>query len=112
MMVESDSMSTSTIDFENQVEILTEGYLYLQDNACTVTSIEENEVQDESILPYTMIESGSKVRHNLEKNNIWEIFSVDGQKIKSGEANEIVIDMTNGLYIIRSGQQSQLFTVF
>ena len=101
-----------TIDFANKVEILTDGYLYLQENACTTTSTEDSEIQDNSILPYTMIESGSKIMMSLGDKDSWEVLSMDGQVVKTGIGKEIVLNMTNGLYIIRSRQHSQIFTVF
>ena len=37
---------------------------------------------------------------------------MNGEVVKSGTEKQMVIDMTSGIFIIRSGKQSQLFTVF
>ena len=101
-----------TIDFNNQVEILTTAYNFLQDNACTTTSIVEEDIQQKDILPFTMIEQNQVVSLSLENGINWEIYTTGGEQVKSGDQSNIVIDMTSGIYIIRSGKQSQLFTVF
>lgn len=112
--VESNLLSGvgHTIDFNNQVEILTDAYNYLQDNACTTTSTEEEKIMDKSILPYTMISHNQTVDLNIQLKERWEVYSVDGILIKSGDKSQLVMDMTRGIFIIRSGKQSQLFTVF
>ena len=101
-----------TIDFNNQVEILTDAYNYLQDNACTITATEEQEIMVEPILPYSILENGQSITLELSKKADWEIFSLDGQIIEKGNQSQIVINMTSGIYIIRSGKQSQIFSVF
>ncbi len=101
-----------TIDFENQVEILTDAYNFLQDNACTTTSIEEENIERTDILPFTMIAQNQTLNLNLSNGNGWEIYTIEGALIKSGDINQMVIDMTRGMFIIRSGKQSQVFIVF
>lgn len=112
--VESNLLSGvgHTIDFNNQVEILTEAYNYLQDNACAITSTDEEKINQPSILPYTMIGFNQTIDLDLNANKRWEVYSVDGELIKSGNKAQMVVDMTRGIFIIRSGKQSQLFTVF
>lgn len=101
-----------TIDFNNQVAILTDAYNFLQDNACTTTSTNEEEIEQIDILPFTMIEQNQNVTLDINNGTAWEVYTTSGEQIKSGSQNNIVIDMKSGIYIIRSGKQSQLFTVF
>ena len=101
-----------TIDFANQVEILTEAYEYLQDNACVITSIDEEVNILNPILPYSMLGNGEIIELNVQSNSNWEVFSFDGQIVMKGNEPEIVINMTSGIYIIRSGKQSQVFSVY
>ena len=101
-----------TIDFNNQVQILSNAYSYLQDNACTVTSTEDEKFDQPSILPYTMIGFNQTVDLNLYTSQQWEVYTVNGELVKSGNKNQMVVDMTRGIFIIKSGKQSQLFTVF
>lgn len=101
-----------TIDFNNQVQILTDAYNFLKDNACTTTSIDEKDIQQKDILPFTMIGQNQNVTLNITDGSVWEVYTTGGEQIKSGDKSNIVIDMTSGIYIIRSGKQSQLFTVF
>ncbi len=101
-----------TIDFDNQVEILTEAYNYLQDNACATTSTEEQILDHKDILPFTLVEQNHSVQLNLDKGSKWEVYSIEGELVKSGNRSQLVVDMTSGIFIIRSGKQSQLFTVF
>jgi predicted esterase len=112
--VESNLLSGvgHTIDFANQVEILTEAYDYLKDNECVSTSVEEEDSNTNSILPYTLIKNGETIILDISSNSTWEVYTFDGQKVQSGNEREIVIQMTSGIYIIRSGQQSQVFSVF
>ena len=111
--VESNLLSGvgHTIDFANQVEILTEAYTFLQDNACTVTSTEEEIEDAQSILPFTSLQSGQAVQLNLKGDESWEVYSFDGQLIKIGKGSEMVADMTPGIFILRSGKQSEMFSV-
>ena len=101
-----------TIDFENQVEILTEAYEYLQDNACVTTSIDEEDNKPLTILPFSMLWSGETIKLNLPINSSWEVYTLDGQKVIKGNNSSIVANLTSGIYIIRSGKQSQLFSVY
>jgi len=101
-----------TIDFANQVEILTEGYEFLQENACTTTSIGEELKDNSSILPYTILKQGQTLNLDLKDDEKWEVYSIEGDLVQSGTQSQMVVEMTRGIYIIRSGQQSQRFTVF
>jgi len=99
-----------TIDFANQIEILSEAYTYLQDNACTTTSTIE--IKDHhSILKYNALENGQTINLNLEQGNNWVIYTTSGKKVLEGIETRIVVDLTPAHYIIRSGQYSQLFRV-
>lgn len=101
-----------TIDFANQVEILTAAYEYLQDNACVTTATADEEITIKPILSFSLVENGQMVNLNLPKDSSWEVYAFDGQKIMQGTKSEIVISMGSGIYVIRSGKQSQLFTVY
>jgi len=101
-----------TIDFDNQVEILTEGYNFLQENACTTTTTEDIDVIQKDILPYSMIQRNQLINLNIIAGQKWEIYTMDGDLIRSGSQRQMVIDMTSGIFMIRSGQQSQIFMVF
>ena len=101
-----------TIDFTNQVEILTEAYEYLQDNACVTTSIEEEEIETKTILPYSLVKNGETIKLDLQKSLEWKIYTFGGQMIIKGNEPEIVISLTSGIYIFRSGRQSQVFSVY
>lgn len=112
--VESNLLSGvgHTIDFDNQVEILSEAYAYLQENECTITSTETIKSEVANLLPYSVIGRETSVELNLEANQTWEIYTFDGQRIKRSNQTRMVANMTRGIYIIRSGQQSQVFSVF
>lgn len=101
-----------TIDFDNQVEILTEAYDFLKDNACTTTSTNDTESFHKDIFPYTMISRNQSIDINIKKGQKWEIYTMGGQLVRNGTETQMVIDMTSGIFIIRSGKQSQLFTVY
>ena len=112
--VESNLLSGvgHTIDFANQVEILTEAYEYLQENECVTTSIEEEDTNPIAILPYSILSNGETIKLNLPSNSNWEVYTFDGQIVKKGNSPEIVIYMSSGIYFIRSGKQSQVFSVY
>ena len=102
-----------TIDFDNQVEILTEGYEYLQENECTATSVEDIDHETKvEILPYTMIAENDIISLNLPNDKSWQIFGFDGTMVKTGFRGQIVMDLTTGLYIIQVGKHSQKFMVY
>lgn len=101
-----------TIDFANQVEILTEAYEFLKDNSCTTTSIDEESIGTKEILQYNIIAQNQTVQLNVNESSFWQVYTVEGGLVKSGSQTQMVMDMTRGLYIIRSGKQSQVFTVF
>ncbi|MDF1696559.1 MAG: hypothetical protein P1U56_12030 [Saprospiraceae bacterium] len=100
-----------TIDFEDQVEILTNGYNYLKNNACSSTSTNEQVINQTPILSHTWISQNDEVEINSNGDVSWQIFTLEGKKIRQGIETSTVMDLTNGTYIIRLGQQSQLFTV-
>ena len=102
-----------TIDFDNQVEILTEAYDFLKDNACTTTSLEGSEkVSKKKILPYSMIAQNQIVNLRLDQSASWEVISINGELVKAGREHRMVADMTRGIYIIRVGKHTEVFSVF
>ncbi|MEM9544602.1 MAG: hypothetical protein AAGA77_01445 [Bacteroidota bacterium] len=102
-----------TIDFANQVEILTEAYEFLKDNACATTSIEEAGSQDLNVLlPYSMIPQHQAIDLTLSNDKNWEVYTAGGTLVKSGSTDRMVVDMTRGMYIIHAGKHSEVFVVF
>lgn len=99
-----------TIDFANQLEVLSEAYAYLQDNACTTTSTIETQDKKE-ILEFNAISNGQTIKLNIDEGADWEVYTTTGKQVLQGSESTIVVDLTTGHYIIRSGQQSQLFRV-
>lgn len=101
-----------TIDFDNQVDVLTTGYNFLQDNACNTTATKITNIKGQGLLPYNMIDQNQTIELNIDDGERWKILTTDGQLIKSGDYQNIVFDMTRGLYIIHSKKQSQIFIVY
>lgn len=101
-----------TIDFANQVEILTEGYSYLQDNACTTTSTSDPTRTTVDILPYNALVRGSTISLNLQAGTPWTVHTTSGQKVMQGQSPQMIINLTNGHYVIKAGKQSQIFHVY
>lgn len=100
-----------TIDFANQVEILTEAYSFLKENECSITSIEE-EVFQPAILTTSIVERGQTITLQISENSTWEVFTVDGQMVLNGQTAQMFIELTRGLYFVRVGRQTQMFTVY
>lgn len=100
-----------SIDFDNQLQILTDAYLYLQDNACTTTSIDGLSPTKTTILPFNIILRGSSVDLNLAENTSWEIFSPSGINLLAGKGSNLLIDLPSGHYILRSEKRSEIFRV-
>ena len=112
--VESNLLSGvgHTIDFNNQVEILTEAYEYLQENECVTTSSEEIEIKEASILSNSIFSVGQMVQLNLPQNTAWQVFTLNGQMVIKGKQPEATLNMGPGIYVIRSGNKSQLFSTY
>lgn len=112
--VESNLLSGvgHTIDFDNQVEILTEAYEYLQENECVTTSTIDEKIAQTPILSQSIFSFGEMVSLDLTDRMQWSIYTIDGQAVMSGKESEILIRLNSGLYIIQSGKQTQLFTVY
>lgn len=100
-----------TIDFNNQVEILTAAYDYLKDNACTTTSVNSIFSASIDILEYNLIKKGSLVNLNIENGVSWYVLTTDGKVINQGNSQSIRVDLPTGFYIIQSGNRSQKFTI-
>ena len=100
-----------TIDFDNQVEILTAAYTYLKNNSCTTTST--NQIIEESIniLSHSAIKRGESIDINKE-GQTWTIYSVDGRVMKTGSSSSIVMDFISGYYIIEVDSETQRFKVY
>lgn len=102
-----------TIDFPDQVWILSNGYAYLQNNECTITAVEEHKgTKDPTLLPSTILSRYQSVSLQVEAQEHWQIYTRNGVLVKQGQGAQMVVDMTSGLFIIRAGKHSQLFTVF
>ncbi len=99
-----------TIDFNNQLEILTTGYNYLKDIQC-LTSIPDISKIKTEILPYNILQSGQSIVLNPSNESSWKIYSRNGILIKTGNTSKIDVPVLPGIYIVRSGKQSQLFVV-
>ncbi len=100
-----------TIDFDNQVEILTAAYEYLKDNACTTTSISSVYQETIEILEYNSIKKGSVVNLNIEIGAPWYVITTGGKVVNQGNSQSITVDLPVGLYIIQSGNRSQKFSI-
>ena len=112
--VESNLLSGvgHTIDFANQLEILTEAYNYLKENACTVTSTKNSTERTKTILKYNTLESGQQVELLIDDVKYgWSIFTTTGVKVASGKGKTMVVEQTSGHYIIKVGEQSEIFRV-
>jgi len=97
-----------TIDFDNQLEILTTGYDYLKDNACVSTSTEDVIDQEVKLLPYNSIRSGSIIELNYYN---WTIMTLDGKTVKVGNKGSILLDIPAGHYIFSQDAKTELFRV-
>jgi len=100
-----------TIDFDNQLEILTAAYDYLKDNACTTTSISSVNQESIDILEYNTIKRGGIVNLNVENGESWYVLTTGGKMVNQGKGQTINVDLPFGFYIIQSGNRSQKFTV-
>ena len=100
-----------TIDFDNQVEILTAAYDYLKDNACTTTSISTVSQEFIEILEYNSIKKGSTVNLNIVKGAFWSVLTIGGKVVNQGNSQTIIADLPVGIYIIQSGNRSQRFSI-
>ncbi len=100
-----------TIEFDNQVAILTAAYDYLKDNACTTTSTNSVFQESRDILPYNSIESGVTINLISERREPWSILTKDGKVVKQGNSQSVIFDLPAGLYILHTGNRSQKFTI-
>ncbi|MFT4534083.1 MAG: putative esterase [Saprospiraceae bacterium] len=100
-----------TIEFDNQVAILTAAYDYLKDNACTTTSTNSVSQESRDILPYNSIESGVTINLISERREPWSILTKDGKVVKQGNSQSVIFDLPAGLYILHTGNRSQKFTI-
>ena len=100
-----------TIDFDNQLEILTTAYDFLKDNSCTTTSL-NSFTKKEEILHYNKIKNGGSVILNIEKNESWSIISIDGKTVLRGNSQQINFNLKNGYYIIQTKSSSQKFLIY
>jgi hypothetical protein len=100
-----------TIDFDNQVEILTVAYDYLKDNTCTTTSVNSLIEKPLQILDYNSIRKNAAVNINADNGDSWSILTINGKIVKQGNGQSIIFDIPVGLYIIQSGIRSQKFTI-
>ena len=101
-----------TIDFDNQLEILTTAYDFLKNNSCTTTSLNSITKQKEEILYYNTIKNGDSVVLNIEKDESWSILSIDGKTVLQGNSQNITFDLKNGYYIIQTKTSSQKFLIY
>ena len=101
-----------TIDFANQVEILSDAYAYLQDNACTTTSTKDVPATNKDILPYNTLTKGATISLDLKEGTPWTIYTTAGEKVLDGQSSQMIINLDSGYYVIKSGIRSQIFNVF
>jgi len=97
-----------TIDFDNQLEILTTGYDYLKENACITTSSEDRDVNEQKLLPYNSVRKGSILELTYDNCTI---LTLDGKIIKRGSAGSTLFDIPIGHYIINQDNRTELFRV-
>lgn len=100
-----------TIDFDNQVEILTTAYDYLKENACTTTSVSIIDKAEAKILPYNSIKKGSTIQLNKQSSSAWSILTIDGKEAMKGEGNTVTMDLSTGQYIIQQNDKAEIFRV-
>lgn len=100
-----------TIDFDNQVEILTAAFDYLKDNACTTTSIHQTNKEEVKLLPYNSIKKGSTIQLQLYTKEQWSILSIDGKIIKRGHTSSILMDLNYGKYVLNYNSKAEVFRI-
>lgn len=99
-----------TIDFANQLEILTAGYDYLREQAdCGTTSVDERITVDKKILVSNLIVRGDRL-DLVELGLFYQIYDQFGRPVYSGDG-EISIDFATGVYIIAVGDLVERFFV-
>lgn len=100
-----------SIDFDNQLEILTAAYDFLKENACTTTSVNTVVKESVEILVYNSIKRGETVDLNIEKGESWSILSIDSKTILQGNSKYITFDLKKGYYVIQTESNSQKFLI-
>lgn len=100
-----------TIDFDNQLEILTDAYTYLKNNNCTTTSTSQILKESNNILRHNAIKIGESIDISIEGRK-WTIYSVDGRVMKTGSSSSIVMDLISGYYIIEVDSETQRFKIY
>lgn len=110
--VESNLLSGvgHTIDFANQLEILTTGYQYLSEQAdCGTTLVEEEISIEKKILISNMVARGDRL--NLVKSGLsYQIYDQFGRPKYVGDG-EISIHFATGVYYITVGDRVERFFV-
>jgi len=102
-----------TIWFPNQVEILTDGFIWLKENSASIV-----DVQDELSKPNGLIlskenyTSGMSLLFNAEiTTGQIKIYTLEGALISSGTISEMQAPNHAGVYVVTYGNSSQKFVV-
>ncbi|MBT3544803.1 MAG: hypothetical protein HN488_05600, partial [Saprospiraceae bacterium] len=101
-----------TIWFPNQVEVLTDGYIWLKENSASIVDVENQLLKDEhTILLKENYMPGMSLIFSDKISGHIDIYTLDGTLIASGSSQEIKAPNQSGIYIASIGMTSQQFVV-
>lgn len=101
-----------TIWFPNQVEILTDGYIWLKENSASIVDVENQALENEqTILLKENYTPGMSLVFSDNLSGPVNIYTLDGTFIASGSSQEMRAPNQSGVYIASIGVTSQQFVV-
>ena len=101
-----------TIWFPNQVEVLTDGYIWLKENSAPIVDVENQLLKDEhTILLKENYMPGMSLIFSDKISGHIDIYTLDGTLIAYGSSQEIKAPNQSGIYIASIGMTSQQFVV-
>ena len=101
-----------TIWFPNQVEILTDGYIWLKENSAPIVDVENQLLKaKQTILLKEHYTPGMSLIFNDNISGQIKIYALDGTLIVSASSQEILVPNQSGIYIASIGMTSQQFVV-
>lgn len=101
-----------TIWFPNQVEILTDAYIWLKENSASIVNVNDQKIALDNpiLLKENYIVGMSLILKENIKGTI-NIYSIDGKLIDSSTSKDIKVPSQVGWYVVTVGTQSQRFMV-
>ena len=101
-----------TIWFPNQVEILTDGYIWLKENSASIVDVEDQSFEDvRTILLKENYAPGMSLVLSDNLSGQIYLYTLDGTLIASGSSQEMRAPNQSGVYVISVGATSQKFVV-